>query len=273
MVPIELYSELLTNIRTVTLVASLKTESNHETKAELSADGQNITVSHEGHTASIRLPTQMNGGGTAALTLPARPSKDLTLRLQLEEKAPGLLKFENGTENLVPWPASAMNDGVQCRKCGTNLLRGNAITEWKDLPNENWAEMMDFWHCHKPHEHNHNHDASNSKGYSSSNKFKAVPGNGLVGLSYIILATDDCANIKVGTHPSISHFHYSPSCKPSPVKLSSMGLKRKGPVQLRATSTAWFLIRTPQSNVVATQRTEKQKKIHGWPLRVQCQCG
>jgi hypothetical protein len=200
MIPIELYSELLTNIRTVTLVASLKTESNLETKAELSADGQNITVSHEGYSASIRLPTQMTGGGSAALTLPAMPSKDLTLRLQLEEKAPGLLKFENGSENLIPWPASAMSDGVQCCKCGTNLLDKGTPIDWKDLPNENWAEMMDFWHCHKPHEHDHSHDMSKSKGYSSSNKFAAVPGVGLVGLSYIILAAKDCTNIKVGTH-------------------------------------------------------------------------
>jgi hypothetical protein len=200
MVPIELYSELLTNIRTVTLVATLQTKSNHETKAELSADGQTITVSHEGNSASIRLPTQMTGGGIATLTLPARPSKELTLRLQLEEKEPGLLKFENGSENLVPWPASAMSNDVQCRMCGTDLLKSNVVTEWKDLPNENWAEMMDFWHCHKPHEHNHGHDVSKSKGYSSSNKFEAVSGVGLVGLLYIILSADDCTNMKVGTN-------------------------------------------------------------------------
>ncbi|KAF2435842.1 hypothetical protein EJ08DRAFT_580048 [Tothia fuscella] len=198
MEPIELYAELLTNIRTVTLVASLKSDSNCETKAEISADGQSITINHEAHSATIRLPTQMTGGGTAALTLPAMPSKDLTLRLQLEEKSPGLLKFENGSENLVPWPSSAMGDGVQCRGCGVALSREGAVSEWKDLPNENWAEMMDFWHCHKPHEHDHKHDdnAANSKGYSSSNKLAAKPGIGLVGLSYLLLMADDCASIK-----------------------------------------------------------------------------
>lgn len=204
MEPIELYAELLTNIRTVTLVASLKSESNRETKAELSADGQSISISHEGHSASIRLPTQMTGGGTAALTLPATPSKNLTLRLQLEEKAPGLLKFENGNENLVPWPASALNDGIQCRACGAALVKKDVVGQWKDLPNENWAEMMDFWHCHKPDEHNHNHeDVAKSKGYSSSSKLEATSGVGLVGLSYLLLQTDDCQNIKVGIHISL----------------------------------------------------------------------
>jgi hypothetical protein len=234
MSPIELYSELLTNIRTVTLVASLRTDSNRETTAELSADGQTITISHEGHSASIRLPTQMTGGGTAALTLPARPSKDLTLRLQLEEKAPGLLKFESGDENLVPWPASAMNDEIQCRTCGTRLIKKDAVGEWKDLPNENWAEMMDFWHCHKPHEHSHDHRTSNAKGYSSSNKFEAVTGVGLVGLSYVVLAPNDCTNIKVGVlnlleftccYFFISHFSYlSTHIFSDP----SSGLKKKG---------------------------------------------
>jgi hypothetical protein len=207
MEPIELYAELLTNIRTVTLVASLKSKSNHETKAELSADGQSITITHEDHSASIRLPTQMSGGGTAALILPATPSKDLTLRLQLEEKAPGLLKFENGSENLVPWPANALSDRIQCHNCSTEFLKDDAVKEWKDLPNENWAEMMDFWHCHKPEEHDHSHDdVAKSKGYSSSNKLEARPGVGLVGLSYILLEMSDCTNIKVGNYfPSRFH--------------------------------------------------------------------
>ena len=41
---ITLYAELLLNIRTVTLFASLRTAHNRETKAELSADGSSITA-------------------------------------------------------------------------------------------------------------------------------------------------------------------------------------------------------------------------------------
>jgi hypothetical protein len=200
MAPIELYVELLTNIRTVSFVASLRSESNRETKAELSADGQTITINHDGDLASMRLPTQMTGGGSASLTLPARPSKDLTLRLSLEETEPGFLKFVDGSaENVVPWPASTMSDGIECQQCGAPLLQQGRVKQWRDLPNENWAEMMDFWHCHKPHEHGHEHDdATKSKGYSASSKLQAIVGVGFVGLSYFILSKEDCCNIKVG---------------------------------------------------------------------------
>ncbi|KAE9976655.1 hypothetical protein BLS_001938 [Venturia inaequalis] len=201
MAPIELYAELLTNIRTVSFVASLRSESNRETKAELSADGQTITINHDGDSASMHLPTQMTGGGSASLTLPARPSKDLTLRLKVEEKEAGFLKFVDGSaENVVPWPASELSDGLECQACGTPLLQPDRIHEWRDLPNENWAEMMDFWHCHKPHEHggHKDDDASHSKGYSASSKLQAISSVGFVGLSYFIFSKDDCRNIKCG---------------------------------------------------------------------------
>ena len=201
---IELYAELLTHIRTVNLVASLKTATNEETRITLSSDNQTITISHDGISASLRLPTRMVGGGTAAITLPPRPSKHLTLRLKVEETEPGLLAFEHSDENLVPWPATAMDDakGVRCWRCGAGVVKfgENGVNEWRDLPSENWAEMMDFWHCHKPHEHgeHENEDVDvDGKGYSASSKFQAKSGTGFVALSYFVFAEGDCENIKV----------------------------------------------------------------------------
>jgi hypothetical protein len=205
---IELYAELLTYIRTVTIVASLQTETDDETRIELLSDNQTITISHHGVSASLRLPTRMIGGGTAAITLPPRPSKDLTLRLKVEETAPGFLSLEHSDENIVPWPANALHDakGLQCKECAASIVDVDQIHEWRDLPNENWAEMMDFWHCHKPHEHEHEgleHDqgkktaAVDGKGYSASNKLSAQPGIGYIGLSYFLLAEEDCRNVKV----------------------------------------------------------------------------
>jgi hypothetical protein len=199
---IELYAELLTHIRTVNLVASLKTATNHETRIELSSDNQTITISHDGISASLRLPTRMVGGGTAAITLPPRPSKSLTLRLKVEETEPGLLQFEHSDENLVPWPATGMDDarGVACVRCGASLVKfgEDGVREWRDLPSENWAEMMDFWHCHKPHEHGEDGgEGVEGKGYAASSKLKAKQGTCFVGLSYFVLVEDDCENIKV----------------------------------------------------------------------------
>jgi len=201
---IELYAELLLNIRTVTLFASLKSEHTKETKAELSADGETLTLTHEGESASIRLPTQISGGGSATLTLPASPAKELTFRLQLQEKSPGLLKFRDESDNPVPWSATPLENvsRIACRDCGNELVKSGGVSMWKDLPNESWAEMMDFWHCHKPDEHHlHDNEAGKNKGYAASNRLRAVSGTGFVDLSYLLFAEQDCGGVNVRQLP------------------------------------------------------------------------
>lgn len=220
---IHLYAELLNNIRAVTLVASLETEQNEETRIELSQDGQIIHVTHEGETASLSLPARMIGGGTAAITLPPIPSRDITLRLQLEEKEPGLLMLHGNSENVLPWSATTVSDNIACNHCGTRLLKSSSIKEWKDLPREDWAEMMEFWHCHKPHEQElpESH-TGRQKGYAAHERLCARPGIGLVGPTHFVLSAEDSMNIAVSlnssTFPtcyvfddssSISNFHKS----------------------------------------------------------------
>ena len=193
---IHLYAELLSNIRAVNLVASLETIPNEETRIEISENGETIGVTHEGQTANLSLPTQIVGGGTAAVTVPPTNSKDITLRLQLEEKEPGLLRLQSSSENVVPWPAGQMaGTTVACRNCNAELLKASDVNEWKDLPREDWAEMMDFWHCHKPHEQESEDDQS--KGYSAQARLRAQQNLGLVGLTYFLLSRINVANTTV----------------------------------------------------------------------------
>jgi len=202
MAPIHLYAELLNNIRAVTIVASLETEQNEETRIELSQDGQVIHVTHEGETASLSLPTRMIGGGTAAITLPPVPSRDITLRLQLEEKEPGLLMLHSNSENVLPWSAITVNNNIECRHCGSHLLKPSSVKEWKDLPREDWAEMMEFWHCHKPHEKESKESKTErQQGYAAHESLCALPGVGLVGPTHFVLSAEDSTNIEV----SLSH--------------------------------------------------------------------
>lgn len=216
---ITLYAELLLHIRTVTLFASLQTVHTRETKAQLSADGSSITVTHEDASATICLPIKASGGGDAALSLPANPpSKELSLRLQLEEKegteALVGLQGEERRANVVPWDGASLSRRgdleVQCKNCRRTVVSAGIITEWRDLPNENWAEMMDFWHCHKPHEHHldgHVHDHSHNhsheenvaqKGYAAGNRLTAAKGVGFVDLLSFLLEKEDCEGIEVG---------------------------------------------------------------------------
>jgi ubiquitin-protein ligase E3 D len=210
---IVLYAELLLNIRTVTLFASLGSAHDRETVAKLSSDGHEITVTHEGESATIRLPIKAEGGGDASLSLPANPPrKELSLRLQIEEEEGSELftpaHAEERRANLVPWDGTSLNGmgrvSIVCKECQEPVVKDGNIKEWRDLPNENWAEMMDFWHCHKPdehHLHNHTHEETLSrKGYAAASRLQAAQGIGFVDLLSLLLDKQDFGAVEVGYH-------------------------------------------------------------------------
>lgn len=157
MTKIYLYAEVLTNIRQVTLYASLQTTKNKETKIDLSSDKKVITVHHDGESSSIYLPTQISG--TAAITIPAERAKELSVRLEIEDVS----ELRPADEDLrgveVPWSADGLTSETSmfCKACQSSILGPGRVKVWKDMPSENWAEMMDFWHCHKPHEEGAEH--------------------------------------------------------------------------------------------------------------------
>ena len=204
---IYLYAELLINIRQVTLYASLATERNEDTDISFSSDRNSISLSHGSEKATVALPTQI--AGSAKLSVPPERAKELNFRLQIEA-ADAPYPLQNGIgENEVPWSASDLKGGCQiaCRQCKTLVVDRESITHWKDLPSENWAEMMDFWHCHKPDVH-HDHDGDHAKapqggssvitkGYSASNRIMAAKGTGFIDLSYFLLSRDDCTGLEV----------------------------------------------------------------------------
>ena len=207
---ITLYAELLLHIRTITLFASLRTHHSHGTKAKLSSDGISITVSHEGRSATIRMPFNVKGGGEAELELPSQPhSKEITLRLQLEELEDsdllGALQSEERKANVVPWDGASLDKQTdveaRCKGCDGVIVPQDKIASWRDLPNENWAEMMDFWHCHKPdehHLHDHTHEeAIGGKGYAAGNRLEATAGIGFVDLTSFLLKEQDCEGAQV----------------------------------------------------------------------------
>jgi hypothetical protein len=198
---IMLYAELLLHVRTVTLFASLRTHHSRETKAQLSADGSCITVSHEGQSATISLPLNMEGTSDAILELPAQPpSKELTLRLQMEEQEGSELlgmMAEERKANIVPWDGAAMSridkPKILCKNCEREILPTGSI--------------MDFWHCHKPdehHLHDHTHEAAiGQKGYAAGSRLLAATGIGFVDLTSFLFKGQDCPGAQV-SHTSAS---------------------------------------------------------------------
>lgn len=213
-----IYAELLSNIRQVSVIASLQTPSNQDTRATLSDDRQQLKLVHNGTIIILILPTQV--AAISSLRQPALGSREISWRLAL----PSTATTKNGPDFAdsasAPWSASKLseNSKVSCRKCGAILLAAGSIQSWKDLPSENWAEMMDFWHCHKPHVHGkdsaigHNEDHLEEKGYGAKSMFKARNGVGFVDLTYFLLAEKDCVGIKVRSKNFISS-----SCLPTPL--------------------------------------------------------
>lgn len=75
-----------------------------------------------------------------------------------------------------------------CKSCNAVAVE-SADYKFIDMPSEFWQEMMDFWHCHKPHEHHHN---ENTKNYNGT--IKPRPGYIHIGSYYLLLkaSSADC---------------------------------------------------------------------------------
>ncbi|KAK4997938.1 hypothetical protein LTR66_002748 [Elasticomyces elasticus] len=217
---IHLYCEYLLNIRAITITASLSTLSDQETKFTLSSDRTSLTLAHDDDIATIALPTVVAANAAASLAPPAAPSKQLSFRLQLQEIEPDSLqdRVSVGNDNLVPWSASTLRPGtsIHCARCETVLAEKHSITQWKDLPSEGWAEMMEFWHCHKPdikHEHAHQDPhpiprtpLQSKKGYGATSKLQALRGQGFIDTAHFLVHPDDCRNVEiVGTEAESYH--------------------------------------------------------------------
>lgn len=197
---IYLYAEVLRNIKQITLYASLRTDKNESTRIDISSDRRYITVSHEDQVAKLLLPLQVSG--TAEVTIPAQKAKDLSFRLQLGDTDAVNPRIEDVSHD-GPWSAGTLSPGAQtrCINCKSLIMQTNVNFQWKDLPSENWAEMMDFWHCHKPHEAEETSakksTVAETKGYGAASRIKASRGVGLVDSSTFLLAKEDCSGVQV----------------------------------------------------------------------------
>lgn len=226
---IHLYAEHLQNIRTLSIQASLATHSNTETTAVLAADGTSLSLTHEGETASIRLPISVPGDhNDATLHIPPAPSKELSFRLSLEEKPGSNLLGDRASSNshVLPWTGADLTPETEicCAACESALVQRGSVKQWKDLPSENWAEMMDFWHCHKPdvpHEHDHDADGGADRGIGANSKLAIKPGVAMVGPLDLLFALENCQNVQVGYGPFLTPL---PSFLPSHHATNHVGM-------------------------------------------------
>ncbi|GKT83061.1 ubiquitin-conjugating enzyme E2C-binding protein [Colletotrichum tofieldiae] len=202
-----IYAELLTNIRQLSIAVSLPSPAGGHTHGLVTPDGATLQLQHAGAQTSFPLPGRVHAQG-AALPTPPPASRTLSWRLPLAVDASAPPPTRSPLDEPVPWTARDLAPGsaVTCRSCAAPLVPEGRAGEWKDLPSENWAEMMDFWHCHKPtdHEHGGEHEHLAKRGYGANSSIAAQPGIGMVDLTSFLFSESDCTGLEVsGFSPSV----------------------------------------------------------------------
>ncbi|KAL6817029.1 ubiquitin-conjugating enzyme E2-binding protein [Trichoderma sp. SZMC 28015] len=204
-----IYAELLSNIRQVSVRATLLSPSDATTKAEILDDGRRIQIQHQGEVRSLDLPATVLVRST--IPIPENSSQDLAWRLPVPATETQLTRFSAENQS-VPWSSTDLKVGscICCRHCNYNIVQRGRIKSWKDLPSENWAEMMEFWHCHKPHDHEH-HDGENlsKRGYGANSAITAQPEVGFVDLTSFMFSESDCDGLSFSRPDSDASFDAS----------------------------------------------------------------
>ena len=204
-----LYAELLIHIRQLTLYAALRNPKNTSTKILLSSDKKTITALYEGDSVSVYLPTQISG--TANVSFPTERRTELCARLVFDEEGESELEDlvkARGEGVEVPWGAEELNEKasggfeVKCKECENVLLAEGKVKQWKDLPSANWADLMDLWFCHKPHEDGQE-EASGQKGFGMKSKLGVEPGVGLVDALSLLVHQSDCEGVRVSIESAL----------------------------------------------------------------------
>ncbi|KAL4949809.1 HECT-like ubiquitin-conjugating enzyme-binding-domain-containing protein [Aspergillus filifer] len=227
-----LHAEYLPNIRQVSVQIAISRETSAPPEISLSESRRAVTVSAKltGSESdylleTIKLPARVKEGsrrllGGAGADAGAR---EFSYRLQIDDaELPKRDALEEHLDSFVPWSAGDMapSTKLRCAQCECVILdastgkMGASAPEqdnvslstdwaWKDLPSGNWAEMMDFWHCHKPDPPKERdadgkeiEDANSKvKGYGASNQVLATPGTILVDVATFLVADTDCNSL------------------------------------------------------------------------------
>ncbi|KAJ5726364.1 uncharacterized protein N7483_007721, partial [Penicillium malachiteum] len=245
-----LYSELLLNIRQVSLYLSYNKPPTLVTlRPELqvlksrSAIKFSLSEYFPDATRIIKLPARVSDATPQVFVLneplsitdrSEGQSQEYSFRMQIDPTDPVLMPRDESIDNHVPWTSADMSIStrIRCRACGspflnTSISHNTGVHDqdsssgwiWKDLPSGNWAEMMDFWHCHKPDPRENDQSSegmavlrseeqvAQAKGYGAASHIQAVSGTILIDVTSFILAVSDCIGLQKGndqhTNPCI----------------------------------------------------------------------
>lgn len=159
------YTELLPRLNSLTVI--LDFSGDVKDIKGIRIDKNDLAISTEGSKLRIKLPIDGNYN-VADMTISSLKCIDLCLRLsisfpaaKLSEHTQSFMDFNHS--NVQKWSCSDLRRTPQnaekqnifhfsCSYCNRNIINSKDCSFF-DMPSELWSEMMDFWHCHKPHDH------------------------------------------------------------------------------------------------------------------------
>ncbi|EGD96140.1 hypothetical protein TESG_03596 [Trichophyton tonsurans CBS 112818] len=212
---VQLYAELLANIRQIRLYVTTKDAVRNDSRPVVTLDSSRslVTVSHSDRTLTLKLPLSVSARAREHLAASQATwhggENEYSFRLPIDEagSAVGVAPCHDYT-SMSPWPAKGMTAQtcICCRGCANILFSPGEAQNivWKDLPSADWAEMMDLWHCHKPDpipSRDGDMDSTsldgNTKGYGASNRVICKPGTVFVNITSFIMTQGDCQGAKI----------------------------------------------------------------------------
>ena len=211
--PIIIHAEVLANIRQTSVDVQLSTPATEATSAKLDRAGSRLIIAHAGVEEWLLLPMPV-APETQLHPIPAGRSSH-SLRLPLDSSCK--LEVFCPEEQAIPWTATDLDASVEikCQACLHPLLHANTIKHWKDMPSDNWAEMMDLWHCHKPIVDDDNGSQpdgnATTKAYGANTAISAQPGTAFADITTLIIDPGDCEGVKVRTIHAM-HAHLRRMC-------------------------------------------------------------
>lgn len=169
------YTELLPRLNTLSVVLDFDGDSKDITS--ISIDQDVLVVSTNTNCLRIKLALNRNqdvakmaisslkcSGGALQISLTFPPG-------EVTEHTQSFMDFNRS--DTQKWSCSDLQKTPQnkakqnifhfsCTYCNEPLI-DSTKSRFFDMPSELWSEMMDFWHCHKPHDHGHGHGHASHK--------------------------------------------------------------------------------------------------------------
>ncbi|KAK6505584.1 hypothetical protein TWF481_007477 [Arthrobotrys musiformis] len=181
------FCELLPNIKQVSVSIDSQ-DGEIPTSVGLHPSKRALTVKYGAQAVHIMLPTPIDSPSTTFA-----PAKTYRFPASQTYLSSGEYECSSGPVQ-DPWEASFLfpECSIRCIACTTVVIPGGRIRKWKNLPSEHWADMMDLWHCHKPHDKDGNSEGSR---YSGVGRIVAESTVGLVDPMYFLLRREDCENV------------------------------------------------------------------------------